>query len=459
MQARIRHSRHAAPRMPAAPSIAPAASAAADAEFACRLAVRRQPGNADAHYNLGCCLQAGGRCEEAAAAYRAALQIDPTHVRALCNLGNALRDGGSHGEAEDAYRQAIELNPGHASAWANLATLLHDQGRTEAAEASYRQALALRPEDAGSRLNLGLLLLAAGRFEEGWPLYEARHENLPQLPFARWQGEALSGRSILLWPEQGFGDEIQFARYAPLLKAHGAARVSLACRPQLANLLSTLAGVDAVIPLQGSVELPRHDYWSPLLSVPMHLGTRADSIPAGQPYLSAPAGQRAIWQARLPGGRPRVGLVWKGSTEHRNDRQRSLPGLATLAPLWRVPGIDWISLQKGAGEDEAASPPAGQPLLHLGGDIRDFADSAAIVAGLDLLICVDTAIAHLAGALGRPCWLLLPQRGIDWRWPRSGVSAPWYPGYLRLFQQPADGGRPAQIEALVRALAAWRDTV
>ena len=312
-------------------------------------------------------------------------------------------------------------------------------------------------------MNLGMLLLSLARYAEGWPYYEARYDTrleakwipLPELPFPQWAGEPLRGKSILLWPEQGFGDEIQFVRYAPMLKARGASSVSLVCKPPLKDLLKTAAGVDRV--LASGEPVPPHDYWSFLLSVPLRVGTTLGSIPNSLPYLGANVHCVHYWRDHLPTEGFKVGLVWRGAADHKNDANRSLPDLAALAPLWAIPGIRFVSLQKGSGAQEAISPPAGQPILALGHEIRDFADTAAIVAQLELVICVDTAIAHLAGALGKPCWVLLPAIGCDWRWLHERTDSPWYPdpGVMRLFRQALGGSWRETIAEVAQALREW----
>lgn len=181
------------------------------------------------------------------------------------------------------------------------------------------------------------------------------------------------------------------------------------------------------------------DYWCYPLSLPLHFETTLDNLPAKIPYLSAPPDRIELWSTRLPQSKVRIGLVWKGRPTHKNDANRSLPSLTILAPLWDIPGIAFVSLQKGAGEEEAVASPANQPVTHLGSEIGDFADSAAILSQLDLLICVDTAMAHLAGALGVPCWVLLPDYGTDWRWLEGRTDSPWYPQVMRLFRQNGNG--------------------
>ncbi len=273
---------------------------------------------------------------------------------------------------------------------------------------------------------------------------------IPDLPYPRWQGESLAGKSLLIWPEQGLGDYIQFCRYAPLLKDRGLARLSLFCAPSLKALLETVNGVDAVITDPASV--PGHDYWCFPLSLPLHFGTTVDAIPAALPYLRALPERMDRWRNRLPGEGRKVGLAWKGNPKLKNDSNRSLPGLETLAPLWAVPGVSFVSLQKGPGEDQATQAPAAQPIIALGTQAGDFADTAAIIAQLDLVICVDTAIAHLAGAMGKTCWVLLPALGTDWRWLDDRPDSPWYPGVMRLFRQSKIGDWSRTVDEVASAL-------
>lgn len=299
----------------------------------------------------------------------------------------------------------------------------------------FRHAAALNPRYPLARLNLAFLLLSQGKFAEGWREHEARNDAdlpgagalVPDFRFPLWRGESLAGKSLLIWPEQGYGDLIQFCRYVPMLKRQGASRVTLACGAPLAGLMRTLDGVDAVLaPADPVSEVGAHDCWLHAQSIPLHCGTDLASIPASIPYLFAQPEHLRRWAPRLPTGGLRVGLAWKGNPEHANDAQRSLPGLSALAPLWFFPGVQFVSLQIGG-----APAPDDCHWTDLGGDTGDFADTAAIVAQLDLVIGVDSAIAHLAGSLGIPCWLLLPAYKTDWRWLRERGDSPWYPGVMR----------------------------
>jgi len=441
--------------------------AAGDGESAAahfRQAIRLAPDFAEAHGNLGLLLDREGRAADAERHYRLSLAANPDLGEIHLNLGVLLTGRKRLDEAEAALRRALDLMPDSAAAWSNLGVLLACRKQEQDAELGYRAALAL---DAGHRLarfNLAYLLLRQGRFEEGWRCLEARdwYRALEQrLPCPRWQGQDLTGKSLLIGFEAGHGDMIQFCRYANVLKARGVARISLICHPPLTSLFSTLAGADQVISFDEQLPDGEWDFWTPPLSIPFHCRTRLDSIPAALPYLAADPDKVRAWSVAMGDTLPgtlRVGLVWKGNSRFENDAERSLQSLATLAPLGAVPGTTFFSLQKGAGEDEADSPPAGLALVDLGSRIRDFADTAAIVAQLDLLISVDTAAAHLAGALGKPCWLLLPDYMTDWRWLDGREDSPWYPGVMRLFRQPRGGGWAATVATVAAALRALAGT-
>ncbi len=433
-----------------------------EAEQCYRQAIALEPGDAKAHTNLGLLLEDAKREEEAERCHRRALGLDPGSAEIHSNLANLLANSRRWSEAEACYRQAIALKPEAAAAPSNFGVMLANCRREAEAEHRFRQALALDPEYQLARLNLGFLLLRQGRFDEGWALHEARYDRrlpdngipCPAVPFPQWRGEALAGKSLLVWQEQGFGDEIQFCRYLPLLKEQGVLRLTLVCKRPLKALMATLAGVDALFAAdEAGAAMGAHDYWTFPLSIPLHCRTRVDSIPARIPYLRAMPERLAKWSPRLDLGRFNVGLVWKGNPGHHNDAFRSLPAVTLLAPLWSVPGVRFFSLQKGGGEAELGDHlPAGQPMAHLGADLADFADTAAIVAQLDLVISVDSAVAHLAGALGKACWLLLPAYRSDWRWLEARSDSPWYPGIIRLFRQPADEDWTAPIAELTKEL-------
>ncbi|MGE5468875.1 MAG: tetratricopeptide repeat protein [Ignavibacteria bacterium] len=422
-----------------------------DAERRLRDALLIQPDFAEAHANLGLLLDRRGACDEAEASHRRAVELLPDQPRVQLNLGANLAQRKRFAEAEAAYREALRLDPDSPAAWSNLGVLYACMKREAEAERCHRRALEIDPAYANARFNLAYLLLRQGRYKEGWADLEARDWYAvlaERIPAPRWRGEDLAGKSLLITFEAGHGDMIQFCRYAPLAKGCGAARVDLICHPPLKPLFATLAGVDRLIGYDEPLPSEPYDFWTPPLSLPHYFGTRLDSIPAALPYLSADPLRAAHWEEALPREGLRVGLVWKGSRGFENDADRSLPSLDVLAPLGAVPGVSFVSLQKGAGEDEAAAPPPGLRLSNLGPQMADFADTAAIVAALDLVISVDTAVAHLAGALAKPCWLMLPDYKTDWRWLADRNNSPWYPEVMRLYRQETAGDWTPVIEAL-----------
>ena len=430
-----------------------AAGDAARAEACFRAALQMAPDMAEVHANLAFLLDERGAAVEAEACYVRAIALNPDISQVHLNFGTLLASHKRFDEAEAAYTRAILLAPASPAGWSNLGGLYAGMKRDAEAEVCCRQAMALDVSYAKARFNLAYVLLRQGRFEEGWQCLESRDwygALQAHLGCPRWRGESLQAKSLLIGFEAGHGDMIQFGRYAAVLKRQGAAHITLLCHPALKTLFVTLDGVDQVIAFDEAVPKTGWDCWTPLLSIPLYCQTRLDTIPASIPYVQAAAGRIEHWRAHLPAPGLRVGLVWKGNPRFENDADRSLPGLEVLLPLGRVAGVHFISLQKGAGEDQAMHPPAGLPLLHLGSQIEDFADSAAIVASLDLVICVDTAIAHLAGALGKPCWVLLPAYKTDWRWLEGRNDSPWYPGVMRLFRQSAAGnwtGVVAEVQA------------
>ncbi|MBB5408770.1 tetratricopeptide (TPR) repeat protein [Paraburkholderia sp. HC6.4b] len=428
-----------------------------EAEHALRQALTFAPASNDALNNLGVLLQDMGRANEAETAYRRAIGNDPSYLRAHYNLGLLLLRAGRFGEAELAFRNALDIDPAYADAQNDLGTALREQHRYADAEATYRSVLQQCPDFADARWNLALLLLAQGRYAEGWQHAEARYDMhrttpvlLPDPGYPQWRGEPLAGRSLVICHEQGLGDSIQFARYVPLLKARGLRRLTLFCPEPLQELLKTLEGVDeAVCNMQ---EVGPHDFWSLSMSLPLHVGTTTANIPARLPYLRALPDRVRRWRTCLPAHGIKVGLVWKGSTSHSHDADRSLPGLLSLAPLWSVPDVTFVSLQKGQGEDEPAALAKQLPMVRAAPDLTDLADTAALVSQLDLVISVDTAVAHLAGALGKPCWLLLHKPWTDWRWMHGRTDSPWYPHVMRIYRQATPGDWAEVIGRIAVAL-------
>jgi tetratricopeptide (TPR) repeat protein len=446
------------------------------------------PNFAEAHFNRGVALTALEKVELALDSYQRAIALDPTHARAHNNLGNAFFHLDRHAEALGCYERATQVRADFVDAWVNCANTLRRLGRCEescaaartaleldpgCAEAhsafgaaaagmgrhaealsSYQQALQLKPALAEAVWNKSLLELSQGRFREGWAGYEARWlvKSLrlgQRYTTPPWLGgESLRDRVILLHAEQGYGDSIQFCRYAPLVAARGA-KVLLGMPSGLRALMASLEGVDSVVT---QAPVPGFDFQCPLLSLPLALGTELATIPANVPYLHADRIARESWAARLgPRTAPRVGFAWAGSPTHSNDANRSI-ALERLLPLRRF-DVQCVSLQKEIRATDLPFLAGPAALCRLGEELTDFAATAALLSELDLVITVDTSIAHLAGALGRPVWILLPYVA-DWRWLREREDSPWYPT-ARLFRQTAPGDWGGVIERVAGELSTF----
>ena len=415
-------------------------------------ALALSPSYCEASCHLGNALRSLGQGLEAIGHYRKALAINPRYPEAYYNLGNALRAKGEWLEAVECYQHLLDLAPDHLSGWLNLGGSLIALNRFEEAIQSEHRALELDPECVNAHWNLGLALLATGDYQKGWREYEWRLRDTMAFPAncagrPMWDGSPLDGRTLLLRAEQGFGDTLQFFRYAQLLAGQGA-RVVVECRPELLPLLGSQRN-DVQLFAAGK-EPPPFDTFAYLMSLPFLLGTTLANLPAATPYLQADADLREQWKGRVQvAGGLKIGIVWAGSSGYKNDRYRSLP-LRLLAPLAGVPGIDLFSLQLGDAARELSEIP-GAGIRDLGSAVRDFADTAAIIAELDLVVSVDTAVAHLAGALGKRVCLLLPEF-CDWRWLSGRSDSPWYPT-MQLYRQDRAGEWRSVLARLMSDLA------
>jgi len=418
-----------------------------------RKAIELDPNHATAHNNLGNALRDRGDHHAAIAAFQKAIALNPTYAKALTNLGNALSQIGQLEQAALAHADAIKLAPLLAEAHHNLGVVLTEQHKLEAAIAALRRAIELKPDFAEPHLNLAFILLAQGHFKEGWEEFEWRlkcdepTEERNSYPQPQWNGEDLRGRTLLIHAEQGAGDTVQFIRYLPQVVALGGT-VLVACRAELVPLFTPLAQGCRFIS-EGQA-LPPFDMHCPLMSLPGVMGTTLDSIPGAAPYLQADLAAKERWQQLIGGGSAlKVGLGWAGNPEHKTDRLRSMD-IAQLAPLARVPGVQFFSLQKRAPGARAQARPPQLPIADWTELRKDFADTASLIASLDLVISVDTAVAHIAGALGKPVWTML-SFAPDWRWLTDRLDSPWYPT-MRLFRQKAWGDWGSVISDVADAL-------
>jgi tetratricopeptide (TPR) repeat protein len=417
-------------------------------------ALRLRPNYYEAHNNLGNALAARRGPAEAVRSYREALRIRPDYAEAHYNLGIALAEQGQLDEAVASYREALRLKPDYVEARSNLGHALRAQGRLDEAMACYNQILDAKPDDPEAHMSRALAWLQQGDYEQGWPEYEWRWRcrELGRLPYTQpaWDGSPLEGRTVLLHAEQGLGDTIQFVRYVPLVRARGG-EVIVACPKALQPLLADSPGLRRLAVKDD--ELPPFDVYAPLLSLPALLGTTLATVPADVPYVHADPALVERWRRELEGIPGfKVGIVWQGSPDYRSDRYRSIP-LRHFAPLARVPGVSLLSLQKGPGSEQLRE--AGFAVTDLSPRLDEtsgpFRDTAAVLRNLDLAVMIDTAAAHLAGALAVPTWLALSSAWADPRWLLDREDSPWYPT-LRLFRQQRFGDWDGLFARMAEAL-------
>lgn len=423
----------------------------AEAEQHLRQALRLRPDFGKAYNNLGNTLRAAGRLQEAIGSFQDAVRTMPDSIGALNNLGNALRAAGDFAEAEHMYRRALAVRPNSADTWCNLGNVQRDARRYEEALASYARALELNPGFAEVHFNRAWIHLLQGRFETGWEEYEWRLQRRAwkttcagRLGLPGWNGKPFKGRRLLVYDEQGLGDTIQFARYIPMAKALGGT-VIFEARDCLLPLFGSLGGVDRLVTRESRYRpAAEADMYAPLLSLPRLFRTRLDTIPWDGPYLHGEPSAVRRWSRRFSESRYRVGIAWSGSNV---DPLRACPPNFFEA-LARHPGVSLYGLQKEGLSVDPRLNPSGT--VYLGPDFKDFGDTAAAVAHLDLVISVDTAVAHLAGAMGKPTWVLLPYTA-DWRWLVDRADSPWYPS-MRVFRQRTWGDWSEVMKNVVREL-------
>jgi tetratricopeptide (TPR) repeat protein len=429
---------------------------AAGAADICGRILERQPDDDRAAMDLARAKAACGETDAAAGLCERVLARAPGHVPALNLKGTIAGRKGDVAQAMAAFALALDQDPRSAEAWTNKGALLHAQGRLDDALAAFDQALAINPKNADARFNRGQVRLMLGDFQKGWRDYEARFDKPSwrrrypyRRPDLRWQGEPLKDSRLVVFDEQGYGDTLQFVRYLPAVKQR-CREVVLCTAPALIPLLNNSAGADDLVPKQSAAAVPgKGDRWVSLLSLPRIFDTDEATIPGRTPYIFAEPDGIRHWHTRLPAEGLRVGLVWAGNPGHANDRHRSIP-LSQLEALLEMPGVTWCGLQKGAGVDQLKMLPKNRQFENYGEAFADFADTAAVIAQLDLVVTVDTAVAHLAGAMGRPAWVMLPSVP-DWRWLRDREDSPWYPS-LRLFRRGAGEAWAPVVDRIAEAL-------
>jgi tetratricopeptide (TPR) repeat protein len=429
----------------------------AGAVESCRRALALDPNRHEIHIQTGQALTDLGEYGPAVEALRRALALKPDSAQAVYGLGYFFERKGDLGSAEESYRTALTLDPSLKAAYLHLgiARILH--GDLANATQCFEQVLRITPDSAEARSFLGLIHLTQGNYSAGWQEYEDRR-GTPQFLRERrtfiqptWRGQPLAGSRILLHAEQGLGDTLQFVRYVPLVAAKGG-KVILEVPARLRRLLAETPGAERVV--CAGEALPDFDWQCPLLSLPLAFATDMSSIPARIPYIQADPVQAEAWSRRMPGDSLRVGLAWGGSPLHPYNGRRSI-SLELLAPLTGLAGTRFYSLQMGEPADQVRALGSRVHLIDLKAEQGDFADTAAIVANLDLVISIDTSVVHLAGAMGKPAWVLL-SNSPDWRWMLDRQDSPWYPT-VRLFRRSTAGNWRdvvACVERELRALVA-----
>jgi tetratricopeptide (TPR) repeat protein len=420
----------------------------ADAEQVYRIIIQLSPGDAEAYDHLGWAMREQKKIQPAIPFLQTAVRRRPENSDFHFHLGLLFSDAYELDAAMEALNHALAINPNHSAAQRELAVVLWRQNRFDEAMAIFNAMLARDPQNIDGRLGRAELLLLMGDYEQGWPEYEWRWQDAKfgELKFLKkhrpngfsqplWKGENLSGKTLLFYGEQGFGDVIQFVRYAPLLARQGA-KIVLQCPFPLKSLIEQAAGIHQVIVHREPQ--PPCDFYVPMMSLPAVVRTTLKTIPTEIPYLRVPEKIRDSWRGEMTkyAGKLKVGLCWAGRPDHYNDARRSC-ALSDFAPLARIEKVKFFSLQKGTTAAQAQNPPAGMEIINLTHKLSDFADTAGLIEQLDLVISVDTAIVHLAGALGKKTWTVLPFTP-EWRWLFGRDDSPWYPT-MRLFQQKERG--------------------
>jgi tetratricopeptide (TPR) repeat protein len=436
-----------------------------EATVSFRRALAIKPDHIPAYLDLSFLCYQLGDTSGAISCCKKALAIDPSSIEAYNNLGNALANQGDIQSAIEIYNRALQISPDDADIYYNLANALKGAGRLHSAIEIYQQALALKPDNIDAHWNLSHALLLSGNFPDGWREYEWRfhlpgqHNIYPHhYEDPRWEGAAFKGKRLLVHDEQGLGDTLQFIRFLPYVKALGGT-VIFESRKPLLKLLTGFPGIDELVQRSaGAKRAVDFDMFIPLMSLPALFGTTLLTLPSQVPYLYANPKAGEAWRDRLEGGDMKVGIVWSGNPGHANDQNRSC-SLELFRPLANIGGAKLIGLQAGAAADQAENTAYPLVLENIGKEFADFTDTAATIEALDLVISVDTAVAHLAGAMGKPVWLMLPCLP-DWRWLMDREDSPWYPT-MRLFRQPKPGDWPTVIDQIrdsLKQLVAKRHT-
>lgn len=421
-------------------------------------AIELNKNHAGAFYNLGVAHQKMCQLDKAILSYEIAIGLNQSFVEAHFNLGIAYKEKEQIEEAVTCFQRVLQLKQDHAGAYYNLGNALVAQGHFDESLQFYQKAIEIDPDCAEAHWNIALIKLLTGNFQEGWRGYEWRWKlkdilTKPSFHKPLWDGSDIKGKTILLYAKQGFGDTIQFIRYTPLI-AQRDANVIVECQKELISLLKNVEGVQHIIGHGES--MPHFDIYCPLLSLPSIFDTTLESIPSQIPYISVDSGLVQKWHEKFKHdkSKQKIGLVWSGDPALKDDHSRSC-SLEIFSPLAQLDDIIFYSLQKGEASEYKNNLPHKIKLIDYTEEIKDFSDTAAFIQNLDLIISVDTAVAHLAGALGKPVWALIPFVP-DWRWLLNRNDSPWYPT-MRLFRQPSRGDWEAVIAIIAKELLLFRN--
>ncbi len=423
----------------------------------CRKALEVRPGDPDIFNQLGIACKGAGKPTEAISCYKKAIRLNPKSPEYYFNLGNVLHAKGRLQKAAENYQMALDIDPCYVSAHDNLGKTYRDMGLLDKAGSCYERSLHINPENTEAQFDWATLHLLRGDFAKGWPGYECRFKREKwknvyphQFDIPRWRGQPFADQRLLVHSEQGFGDSLQFVRYLPMVKERGGKVVFETTGP-LIELFRPLKGIDKLIEGPNDAHNSKEfDLYVPLLSLPWIFETCMNSIPSKTPYIFSDPEKVQCWGKRIGDEkRFRVGIVWAGKS---TDRRRSCP-LAEMAPLLQVPGVVFVGLQKGKASGEGSEIPSEMRFDNIGNLFEDFSDTAAAIEHLDLVISIDTSVAHLSGAMGKPVWVLL-LKSPDWRWLMDREDSPWYPS-MRLFRQTRYGQWEDPVRQMADRLSAW----
>ena len=422
--------------------------------------IRIRPDFAMAYGNLAVTLKEQGRDAEAIESYKQAIRLMPADATLRHDLGIVLKDCGRYDEATENYKQAIRLDPDYAQAYNSLGVAMKECNRCTEAIENYEQAIRLKPDYADAHWNRSLALLLSARLSEGWKEYQRRYDDLNTTDSPHysqktlWDGSSFDGKTLLVRYQQGLGDNIQFVRYLPMVKERGGTVIYETKKP-LTDLLRPLDGIDELVAAASNGKpAASFDLHISLMDLPRVFGATIETIPSNVPYLYADPAKAQAWRNRIVQKNLTVGIVWAGAAAHRNDRNRSCT-LADFAPLAEIDGIQLYGLQKGNPSKQADKSSARIIAANLGEEFEDFTDTAAAIGNMDLVVSVDTAVLHLAGAMGKPTWALLPF-APDWRWMLERQDSPWYPT-MRLFRQKSPGCWPDVFADVKKELQTMAD--